>query len=318
MCHATIFPGTDDTKNNFHFHSQSETHQKLNMNADAFIQRACELPEGSMETEINEQWETTMRDHARLAGANSDCAANARWHMLEALSEMHKQKRNDAEDGSITFEIHDLMWDFFTACLEHNCCGDQGRGAAAQEPHQKKQKTTGGQISALGSFARQDPAIAASLENGSTTRIKVRHHGSVGGASGCEPVTFSEGERRKIKDYLKMIAPMKTASDFPKLDRMELKKMNMPGLKGILRARCLKLAGKKADLVDRLCSSDELENHLRKINLKNSATVTRNVLMALRCKIGTYGDDGMGDKPKEMCRIEYWLAHLEPSRMRSA
>jgi hypothetical protein len=51
------------------------------------------------------------------------------------------------------------------------------------------------------------------------------------------------------------------------------------------------------------------------VNLKHITTTTRNVLMALRCKMDTYGDDGMGDKPKEMCRIEYWLAHLDPTRM---
>ena len=31
--------------------------------------------------------------------------------------------------------------------------------------------------------------------------------------------------------------------------------------------------------------------------------------------INRYGGDGMGDKPKELCRVAYWLQHLKDDRL---
>jgi hypothetical protein len=38
------------------------------------------------------------------------------------------------------------------------------------------------------------------------------------------------------------------------------------------------------------------------------------VRLAVIKQIHDYGDTGFGDKPEGMCRVGYWLAHLEPSR----
>ena len=34
--------------------------------------------------------------------------------------------------------------------------------------------------------------------------------------------------------------------------------------------------------------------------------------MMVQHRIERYGDTGFGDKPPNMCRVEYWLAHLDP------
>ena len=78
-------------------------------------------------------------------------------------------------------------------------------------------------------------------------------------------------------------------------------------LKRMLCKRGLKQSGRKGDLIARLTT--EVPN-VAKVRSK----IRVRVCWAVIDLIHDYGDTGFGDKPEGMCRVEYWLAHLEPSR----
>lgn len=78
-------------------------------------------------------------------------------------------------------------------------------------------------------------------------------------------------------------------------------------LKGMLGYRMLKRSGRKADLIARLTTEGPVLATLR-------SKIHAQVYYAVHGQIREYGDTGFGDKPEGMCRVEYWLAHLEPSR----
>ena len=125
---------------------------------------------------------------------------------------------------------------------------------------------------------------------------------------------YSEDEKQKIRAYSAIICPDKTESDLPPLQAGELESLKMWELKELLATRHLKKGGKKAELIERLCTAPIDINALNK---KNRLYACRNVYLSLHAKMSTYGDDGMGDKPDGMCRVEYWLAHLNPHHIAS-
>ena len=77
----------------------------------------------------------------------------------------------------------------------------------------------------------------------------------------------------------------------------------------MLAKRGLTTRGNKAELVERLHSTEPNQEKIRKRYHQN---LFRDVIRMIE----RYGDDGMGDKPEEMCRVEYWLAHLNPDQIR--
>ena len=52
---------------------------------------------------------------------------------------------------------------------------------------------------------------------------------------------------------------------------------------------------------------------LRAERIKYSKTVSA-VRAAVERMIDDYGDSGFGDKPEDMCRVVYWLQHLNIER----
>jgi hypothetical protein len=123
---------------------------------------------------------------------------------------------------------------------------------------------------------------------------------------------YSEEEITKINAYCGMLCPIKTEADFPVLQRTDMQAMKVVELQDLLTARHLKKSGRKADLIERLCAT-ELDIDL--VNREIRKECLKRVLFTLDCKISQYGDTGMGDKPQDMCRIEYWLAHIQPARI---
>jgi hypothetical protein len=84
----------------------------------------------------------------------------------------------------------------------------------------------------------------------------------------------------------------------------------VPELKQMLTKRLLKTTGNKGALIERLLNevvSKEaiVKEYFRRAHLK-----------VLRC-IHRYGETGFGDKPPDMCPVEYWLAHLDPEEVQT-
>ena len=80
-------------------------------------------------------------------------------------------------------------------------------------------------------------------------------------------------------------------------------------LREMLTQRGLAIRGRKSELLERLHTTTPRRLWIRR----------RWVQTAMRLvtkHIDRFGDDGMGDKPEGMCRVEYWLAHLNPEQVR--
>jgi hypothetical protein len=88
----------------------------------------------------------------------------------------------------------------------------------------------------------------------------------------------------------------------------EIEGKTVSELREMLGERCLKVSGKKAVLQQRLINE---QPHARKIRCR----LIRRVISIVRRLIEDYGDDGYGDKPEGVCRVEYWLAHIEPAHV---
>ena len=123
-----------------------------------------------------------------------------------------------------------------------------------------------------------------------------------------DPSQFVHQETRKIQAFAAMLCP---SPAIPCVDA------GWP--KSTLQQWCywrgLRHTGTKAALVARL--ADSIENgtessDLATINLNRRAYVFNLVLESVRGSIHSYGDDGMGDKPDGMCRVEYWISHIDP------
>ena len=68
----------------------------------------------------------------------------------------------------------------------------------------------------------------------------------------------------------------------------------------------MKVADSNADSA--VVNIDTLNRETRKKCLKR-------VLESLYFNIFEYGDNSMGNKPEGLCRVEYWLAHIQPCRI---
>lgn len=116
-------------------------------------------------------------------------------------------------------------------------------------------------------------------------------------------LTLSQDECTKIKDYV--TALIDGSSNLRPATPCEVHGKTVPELHEMLAVRALPKTGKKAVLLDRLQTvTPDYENVRR--------AYQREVRYTLAYLIDRYCDDGMGDKPQDMCRIEYWLAHIEP------
>jgi hypothetical protein len=90
------------------------------------------------------------------------------------------------------------------------------------------------------------------------------------------------------------------------------------------------VSGRKAALIQRLCTQAPDHASVKRKLQRN--VVWRLIGMIERCAailtppnffclvsrlsflfLRRYGDDGFGDKPRDMCRVEYWLAHIDPA-----
>ena len=112
---------------------------------------------------------------------------------------------------------------------------------------------------------------------------------------------FSDDERMKIRVYVDVICDgiieMATEDEVKNKKDAELREM--------LIDRRLKVSGTKADKIKRLL---EEPPNLKQIKREKYSDVH----FALVDKIEMYGNDGRGNKPVDMCRVEYWIAHLDP------
>ena len=92
----------------------------------------------------------------------------------------------------------------------------------------------------------------------------------------------------------------------------DVETLTVSHLKALLYWRCQPLGGKKVVLVQRL--REELDGSmLVTMNRRRQLHTWRLVFWAVFRDIDRYGDDGFGNKPVGMCRVEYWLAHMNPT-----
>jgi len=109
---------------------------------------------------------------------------------------------------------------------------------------------------------------------------------------------FSSEEKEKIAVYVTMLLEgMPSEADVRTKTVYELKDML-----GYRHHPSCKTTGRKEVLLDRILAFLKCRGEVvHKIDIVCDGLVTN---MAM------YGDDGMGDKPPGICRVEYWLAHL--------
>jgi hypothetical protein len=106
-------------------------------------------------------------------------------------------------------------------------------------------------------------------------------------------------EMDKIRRYTQMLVP----PIIPLSTDDELKDKKNDELKQMLKERHQSSTGSKAVMKQKLMTLYVNEKEWR-----------RNMHCALcryvRNNINRYGNDAFGDKPKDLCRVEYWLAHV--------
>ncbi len=56
--------------------------------------------------------------------------------------------------------------------------------------------------------------------------------------------------------------------------------------------------------------------NLQKTHHSRVCDVMHRLLDHICYQINYFGDDGMGDKPADMCRVEYWLQHLSDQKLK--
>jgi hypothetical protein len=119
-------------------------------------------------------------------------------------------------------------------------------------------------------------------------------------------IAWTEEELKKMDSYVAMLM-----DGFPAVatDEMVADK-NVGELKTMLHERMLKVSGKKSELKDRLLNTLPDRNKAKNVYGRN---VRMNVMLCIR----SHGDDGHGNKPPGMCRVEYWLAHLNPEDVKN-
>jgi len=110
----------------------------------------------------------------------------------------------------------------------------------------------------------------------------------------------------KILAYAEILA--ECISD--RVSRDDVAGKTIPELKKMLTKRLLKTTGNKGALTERLLSEVVSKEAIVK------AYFRRAHLMVIRC-IHRYGGTGFGDKPPDMCPVEYWLAHLDPEEVQT-
>ena len=81
-------------------------------------------------------------------------------------------------------------------------------------------------------------------------------------------------------------------------------------LKEMLKSREMKQTGIKSELIARL-QQPTVDFEGSPKHRKMGSLVSRRLIDL----INRYGDTGFGDKPQGMCRVEYWLAHIEPNSL---
>ena len=75
--------------------------------------------------------------------------------------------------------------------------------------------------------------------------------------------------------------------------------------------RGLARTGRKEALIARLVADGCTADALSRMDTNRLAFAIHH----LRRMVQAYGDDGMGDQPAGMCRVEYWLAHFDPHQV---
>lgn len=122
---------------------------------------------------------------------------------------------------------------------------------------------------------------------------------------------LTEAERAKIQNYVTTI--MEGADDsWEELQCATTEATtgkSVSQLKDMLVRRGLKTTGNKAELIRRVTQDKPV---WRGVWLR----CVRNATLFVARHIDRFGDDGMGEKSEEMCRVEYWLAHLNPDQIR--
>ena len=113
-------------------------------------------------------------------------------------------------------------------------------------------------------------------------------------------------EIKKINNYIDMLMEMYQPISEAEMPYAELNKLKAWELKQMVENRNLKLYfnNKKGGNIFNLRHKKPQRNKL-----------LAGVLDLLGTHISRYGNDGMGDKPKGMCRVEYWLGHIDPDRI---
>ena len=132
---------------------------------------------------------------------------------------------------------------------------------------------------------------------------------------------FNYGEQRKLMAYAALVCPLfSLALNATSKRHDEWHHWAWSQTKPTLGVHCywrgLSRSGTKKAIIDRLARDTDNGGRrgvLRRINLNRRAYAFHLVVREVAFKIREYGDDGMGDKPEGMCRVEYWLAHIEPA-----
>ena len=114
---------------------------------------------------------------------------------------------------------------------------------------------------------------------------------------------YNSDEIKMINNYVDMLMEMyePISGDVP---YAELSKLQVFGLREMMADRNLKFSNKKSGMI--LCLRHEKPKRKR---------LLAGVLNSLWGNMRRYGNDGMGDKPIGMCRVEYWLGHINPDRI---
>ena len=124
-------------------------------------------------------------------------------------------------------------------------------------------------------------------------------------------IEFTQAEHARIVNYLNHVLESGAEGweEFRCATQEETDGRNLFHLQDMLAKRGLTIKGNKAQILERLHTTEPNKGKIRK-------RYHRNLVNDVITNIERYGDDGMGNKPEGMCRVEYWLAHLNPDQIR--
>jgi hypothetical protein len=125
-------------------------------------------------------------------------------------------------------------------------------------------------------------------------------------------IAITAEERETEIRWVRTVNP--PLDSLPLLDRNELQRKTVPLLKALLFWRNQKRGGTKQQLIDRLVTEPPTVDRVNEFRFLRVIRKVHSDVMEL---IFLHGDTGHGDKPEGMCRVEYWLAHLEPNFYRA-